>query len=86
MSMEILDLILEQALVMVPVLIILGKIIKQGGWVNNKHIPVILLAISLGFTPYLLGSYTNPENFVQAILVAGGAVFGNQLYKQYKEG
>ena len=41
--------------------------------------------ISIGFTPLLLGSYT-ADNIVQAVLVAGVTVFGNELIKQSSKG
>lgn len=82
--MEILEYVVSEGLVMIPVLYILGEIIKHSEVIANKWIPGILLGISLGFTPLLLGAYT-PDNIVQAVLVAGATVFVDQLYKQTKE-
>ena len=79
--MDFLNYIVEEGLVMVPVLFILGEIIKRTELLNNKWIPLVLLIISVGFTPLLLGGYV-ASNILQAILVAGATVFGNELIKQ----
>lgn len=82
--MEILEYIVSEGLVMIPVLYILGEIIEHTDVLANKWIPVTLLLFSLAMTPALLGVYSM-ENIVQAILVTGATVFGDQLYKQSKE-
>ena len=81
--MELLtEFLIEQALIMVPVLYILAEVvIKPTNVVDNKWIPLILLTVSLAATPAVIGAYT-PDNFVQAVLVTGGAVLSNQIYKQ----
>jgi hypothetical protein len=82
--MDFTNFLIDQALIMVPVLYILGNIIKTLKKVDNKYIPSILLLISIGFTPLVVGGYT-ADNIVQAILVAGATVFSNQLIKQNKK-
>lgn len=79
--MEIINFIIEEGLIMIPVLYIIGEIIKFTGVLNNKWIPLTLLIFSLLFTPLLLGGFT-PDNIVQAILVTGVTVLGDQLIKQ----
>ena len=79
--MDIINFIIEEGLIMIPVLYIIGEIIKFTGLLNNKWIPLTLLVFSLLFTPLLLGGFT-PDNIVQAILVTGVAVLGDQLIKQ----
>lgn len=83
--MNFLEYIIEEGLVMVPVLFILGEIIKRTELLDNNWIPLALLLISIGFTPLLLGGYV-ATNIVQAILVAGATVFGNELIKQTEKG
>lgn len=78
--MDFLKFIIEDAYYMVAVLWIIGEGIK-GIEVNSKWILPILILASIGFTPWLLGGYT-PENIVQAVLVAGGAVLVDQTRKQ----
>ena len=79
--MEIINFIIDEGLIMIPVLYIIGEIIKFTGVLNNKWIPLTLLVFSLLFTPLLLGGFT-PDNIVQAILVTGVTVLGDQLIKQ----
>ena len=83
--MDILNYVVQEGLVMIPVLYIIGEIIKGTELLGNKWIPLALLVVSIGFTPLLLGSYT-ADNIVQAVLVAGATVFGNELVKQSNRG
>lgn len=84
--MEILEFIVEESLIIIPVLYIIAEVIKSTELVKDKYIPLILLVLSVLGTPLtLLGGYT-PQNIVQAILVAGATVFTNQVYKQYRSG
>ncbi|WP_290489877.1 MULTISPECIES: phage holin family protein [unclassified Aerococcus] len=83
--MDILNYVVQEGLVMIPVLFIIGEIIKGTELLGNKWIPLVLLVVSLGFTPLLLGAYT-ANNIVQAVLVAGVTVFGNELIKQSSKG
>lgn len=82
--MDILEYVVSEGLVMIPVLYILGEIIKTTESIENKWIPVILLLVSLVITPFLLGGFT-ADNIVQSVLVVGVTVFGNQVYQQLKK-
>ena len=79
--MDIINFIIEEGLIMIPALYIIGEIIKFTGVLNNKWIPLTLLVFSILFTPLLLGGFT-PDNIVQAVLVTGATVLGDQLIKQ----
>lgn len=79
--MDVIDYIMDEALIMIPALFIIGEIIKHTTPLLNKWIPLILLITSLAFTPILIGSFS-PDNIVQAVLIAGVTVFGNELIKQ----
>ena len=79
--MDILNYVVEEGLIMIPVLYIIGEIVKGTEWLTDKWIPLVLLVISVGFTPLLLGTY-DASNIVQAVLVAGATVFSNELIKQ----
>ena len=79
--MNILDYIVQEGLVMIPVLFIIGEIVKGTELLSNKWIPLVVLVVSVAFTPLVLGAYT-ADNVVQAVLVAGVTVFGNELIKQ----
>lgn len=83
--MDILNYVVQEGLVMIPVLFIIGEIVKGTELLDNKWIPLTVLLISIGFTPLLLGAYT-ADNIVQAVLVAGVTVFGNELIKQSSKG
>lgn len=83
--MDILNYVVEEGLIMIPVLFIIGEIIKGTELLSNKWIPLVLLVISVAFTPLVLGTYT-ADNIVQAVLVAGVTVFGNELIKQSSKG
>lgn len=79
--MEILDFIIKDGLVMIPALFLLGEIIKKTEVFEDNWIPLIILVVSLGLTPMLLGGF-NAENIVQAILVAGMPTYGYEFIKQ----
>lgn len=83
--MDILNYVVQEGLVMVPALFIIGEIIKGTELLGNKWIPLVVLVISVAFTPLVLGAYT-ADNIVQAVLVAGVTVFGNELIKQSSKG
>ena len=83
--MNIVDYVVQEGLVMIPVLFIIGEIVKGTETIENKYIPVILLGLSLVLTPFVLGGYT-AGNIVQSILVAGVTVFGNEIIKQSSKG
>lgn len=76
---------MDEALIMIPVLYILGEIVKRTTPILNKWIPLIILIFSLAFTPTVIGEYT-AYNIVQAVLIAGVTVFGNELIKQTVKG
>ena len=79
--MNMFDYVVQEGLVMIPVLFIIGEIIKGTELLANKWIPLVVLVVSISFTPLVLGAYT-ADNIVQAVLVAGVTVFGNELIKQ----
>ncbi len=80
------DYIIEQALIVVPVLLVIGQILKSTPKMKDWLIPYILLVLGITFTIGIMG--INMQAIVQGVLVSGAAVFANQLYKQYsfKEG
>ena len=78
--MDLMSYLIDEALVLIPVLIILGWIIKDLSPITNKYIPVILLVFGIGGAIALMG--ISVDSVIQGILVAGAAVYGNQIYKQ----
>lgn len=74
--------LIEDALVIIPALMILGKIIKDTPKIEDWLIPYILLGFGIVFAVGMIGF--SFDSVIQGILVSGAAVFGNQLYKQGK--
>ena len=74
--------IVENALVLIPVLNIIGMIIKNTEKINDKYITLILLFFGVVGTIAILG--LSPHSVVQGVLVTGAAVYGNQVVKQLK--
>lgn len=79
--MDILNYILENRLVLIPVLYIVGEFIKRTEYIKDKKIPIILMLIGIIFS-VLMGGDTIINNVIQGILVAGATVLGNQVIKQ----
>ena len=80
--MEILSYILDNALVLIPVLVIIGQIIKNIEKIPDKWIPLILLPLGIAGALALGG--LSADSVIQGILITGAAVYGNQVYKQIK--
>ena len=78
--MEILNYITENALILIPVLLILGMILKRLEFIPDKFIPLILLPFGI-LGAMALGGWT-VMSAIQGVLVTGAAVYGNQIYKQ----
>ncbi len=77
-----LEYIVENALVLIPVLNIIGMIIKNTEKIPDKYIPLILLFFGVVGTTAILG--ISAHSVVQGVLVTGAAVYGNQIVKQLK--
>lgn len=82
--MEFLDFIMEHALILIPVLIILGMIFKKTEKIPDKWIPLILLGFGILGAFAILGF--SADAAVQGVLVTGAAVYGDQVVKQLKKG
>ncbi len=77
------EFIAENALLLIPVLNVIGTIVKGVEKIPNKYIPIILLFFGILGAVAILG--LSPESIVQGILVTGTAVYGNQVVKQIKK-
>lgn len=75
--------IIENALILIPVLYVLGIILKGFQEIPNKYIPVILMILGILLACLLLGF--NVQAILQGILVTGVTVCTNQIVKQYKK-
>ena len=81
--MDIFTYITENALILIPVLLIIGQILKNIEKIPDKWIPVILLPLGI-VGSMALGGWT-VDGAIQGILVTGAAVYGNQIVKQLKK-
>ena len=73
----------ENALLMIPVLNIIGMIIKNTEKIPDKYIPIILLLFGILGAIAIMG--ISPESVIQGVLITGTAVYGNQVFKQLKK-
>ncbi len=78
----IIDYIVDQALIVIPVLLILGAMFKNTPQFKDWLIPYVLLVLGVIFATFLMGF--NVDAVIQGVLVSGAAVFGHQLFVQGK--
>jgi K+ transporter len=79
--MEFINYVTENALVIIPVLYIIGNILKGTSKVSDKFIPVILLPIGIIFSIGVMKSIS-VDAVIQGVLVTGVTVYSNQIFKQ----
>lgn len=72
--------ITDKAVVLIPALIVIGKIMKSVPAVPCWLIPVFLLVPGVLGTMAMLG--WNMDSAIQGVLITGAAVYGNQIWKQ----
>lgn len=75
--------ITENALILIPVLNIIGMILKGFPKIPDKYIPLILLFFGITGAVAIMGF--NVQGVIQGILITGTAVYGNQIVKQLKK-
>ena len=78
--MDFLKYITENAIILVPVLYIIGNILKGTELIKDKYIPILLMPVGIAFSIAIIG--VNVEAIIQGILVTGVTVYSNQLVKQ----
>ena len=78
--MEFIEYIINEALIVVPALWIIGRFLKKTPKIQDWVIPWVLLVVGILATLGIMGFTIDAA--VQGILVAGAAVFGHQLVKQ----
>ncbi|APH16501.1 putative phage holin [Clostridium sporogenes] len=83
MDINLLDYIKEQAFILIPVLYVLGLMLKSNKTIQDWVIPWILTICSILGAVLLMG--LNINAVIQGILCVGVAVYGNQLVKQTTE-
>ena len=78
--MDFAQYITQNALVLIPVLYIIGMIVKNTEKIDDKYIPVVLLVAGIAGAVGIMG--INANAVVQGVLVTGATVYTNQLIKQ----
>ncbi len=79
--MDFFSYITENALILIPVLYIIGMILKGIEKINDKYIPVILLPVGILLSMGVMHSFSI-DVIIQGVLVTGASVYANQLVKQ----
>lgn len=78
--MEFANYIVQNALILIPALYILGMILKTTQKISDKYIPITLLIFGVAGAIGILG--ISVDSIIQGILVTGATVYANQLVKQ----
>jgi hypothetical protein len=78
--MDLMDYIVKDSYILVPVLYVIGIFLKRTPKVPNWLIPWILTGLGMIGGFFLAGMKLS--GILQGVLVAGLTVFANQLYKQ----
>ena len=72
--------IVDNCLILIPVLYIIGMILKNLEFIKDKYIPLILLPIGIALAIAVKGIEVN--SVIQGVLITGVTVYGNQIFKQ----
>ena len=72
--------LIEEALILIPVLYVIGMFLKSLEAIKDKYIPIIIWFFGVVLSMLILGF--NVDGFVQGTLVAGTSVFASQIYIQ----
>lgn len=78
--MDVISYIVDNALILIPALLVVGQIIKSIPNIPNWTIPLALLVIGVPGAMALAG--WTVDGAIQGVLVTGAAVYGNQVWKQ----
>ncbi len=81
--MDVVSYIVENKLILIPVLYIMNYIIKKTGIIPEKFLPLVLLGVGI-IISVLMGGDTIINNIVQGILVTGATVLTDQIIVQTK--
>lgn len=80
---EFIEYIVDKALILIPVLLIIGAMLKATPKCADWCIPWVLMGIGVALSLLVVG--VTADAAIQGVLVAGAAVYGNQLWKQTRE-
>jgi hypothetical protein len=80
MNIELANFIVKEAYILIPVLYVIGLLLKKTPKLPDWLIPWILLALGMA-GGFFLGDMRF-KGLLQGVLVTGVTVFSNQVYKQ----
>ena len=80
MENEILKFISEETIVLIPLLFVLGLLLKNTPRVPDWTIPWALLVVGVALAALMVGDVL--QGVIQGVLVAGATVLTHQLVKQ----
>lgn len=83
MQIDILNMIKQDCIVVIPVLWIIGRFLKEVNYLKDCYIPLILSSIGIIVCIALLGFTVSA--FIQGVLISGAAVGLHQVKKQFIE-
>ena len=72
--------LIEEALILIPVLYVIGMFLKSLEAIKDKYIPLIIWCFGIVLAMLILG--LNVDGFIHGTLVAGASVFASQIYIQ----
>jgi hypothetical protein len=78
--MDLMDYIVSESYILIPVLYVIGMLLKKIPNIKDWLIPWILLGLGMIGGFFLSGMQLS--GILQGVLVTGVTVFANQLYKQ----
>ena len=81
MNEMIFNYIVDDGLILIPVLYVIGYIIKNTNILSNRWIPLVLLVIGIMFSIFLLNDPI-VDRVIQGVLIAGVTVFIDKVKKQ----
>jgi hypothetical protein len=84
MENDIWGYLVKDSYILIPVLYIIGMVVKKTPCIPDWLIPWILLVLGMAGGFFLKGMTF--QGILQGVLVAGVTVLTNQLYKQTTEG
>lgn len=81
--MDVVSYILDNKLILIPVLYVINYIVKKTKVIGDKFLPLVLLVVGI-LLSVLMGGDTIINNIVQGILVTGTTVLTDQIVVQAK--
>lgn len=82
--MDFLVYIVENSLVVIPILLVIGVMFKDSKRIKDKYIPILLLVLGVLLTIGLRQDISI-DTVVQGVLVTATSVYLNQVVKQLRK-